>query len=180
MSASGDHGSRTASAPSRYGFRTLARTDLPLVAEWLAEPHVREWWGDPAEELALIEGDLDEPGMGLSLVTFDGRPFAYVQNWDVLRYGDPFGQGPGTIGVDPFIGVPEMVGRGHGSRFLRAFVDGLIAAGARRVIIDPDPANLRAIRCYGKAGFDPIGEVQLPDGPVLLMARDADNRKTTT
>ncbi len=28
--------------------------DLPLLADWLERPHWREWWGDPAKELALI------------------------------------------------------------------------------------------------------------------------------
>jgi aminoglycoside 6'-N-acetyltransferase len=65
-----------------------------------------------------------------------------------------------------------MVDRGHGSGFLRAFVDDLLAAGTPRVITDPDLANARAIRAYGKAGFREDGVVNTLEGPALLMVRD--------
>ena len=46
-----------------------------------------------------------------------------------------------------------MIGHGHGSAFIRAFIERLLATGTPRVVIDPDPANARAIRAYEKAGF---------------------------
>ena len=36
---------------------------------------------------------------------------------------------------------------------MRQFVDMLFEEGVPRVVIDPDPANARAIRAYEKAGF---------------------------
>jgi aminoglycoside 6'-N-acetyltransferase len=66
-----------------------------------------------------------------------------------------------------------MVDRGHGSAFIRTFIDRLLAAGAPRVITDPDPANGRAIRAYEKAGFRRQHLVDTPDGTALLMVRDA-------
>ena len=59
----------------------------------------------------------------------------------------------GTRGIDQFIGDPDMIGRAHGSAFIRQFTDGLLTAGTPRVLTDPDPANARAIRAYEKAGF---------------------------
>jgi aminoglycoside 6'-N-acetyltransferase len=41
------------------------------------------------------------------------------------------------------------------------------------VVIDPDPANARAIRAYARAGFSEDRIVVTPDGPALLMVRDA-------
>jgi aminoglycoside 6'-N-acetyltransferase-1b len=38
-----------------------------------------------------------------------------------------------------------------------------------KVQTDPAPANLRAIRCYEKAGFRRVGEIVTPDGPALYM-----------
>jgi len=78
-----------------------------------------------------------------------------------------------TRGIDQFIGEGDMVGRGHGSAFIRAFTDTLLAAGTPRVITDPDPANARAIRAYEKAGFRKQHEVDTPDGRSLLMVRNA-------
>jgi aminoglycoside 6'-N-acetyltransferase len=66
-----------------------------------------------------------------------------------------------------------MLSCGHGSAFIRSFVDGLLAAGTPRIVTDPDPTNLRAVRAYEKAGFHPDRMVDTPDGPALLMVRDA-------
>ena len=40
-------------------------------------------------------------------------------------------------------------------------------------VTDPDPANTRAVRAYEKAGFEKAGMVDTPDGPALLMVRNA-------
>ena len=80
-------------------------------------------------------------------------------------------QPEGARGLDQFIGEADMLGRGHGSAFIRAFADRLLASGTPRVVIDPDPANKRAIRAYEKAGFRRERMVDTPDGPALLMAR---------
>jgi aminoglycoside 6'-N-acetyltransferase len=45
--------------------------------------------------------------------------------------------------------------------------------GTPRIVTDPDPANTRAIRAYEKAGFEKAGMVDTPDGPALLMVRNA-------
>ena len=42
----------------------------------------------------------------------------------------------------------------------------------RQNVIDPDPANTRAIRAYEKAGFE-RDRIETPDGPALLMVRNA-------
>ena len=65
-----------------------------------------------------------------------------------------------------------MLDRGHGSALIRAFADRLFASGTPRVVIDPDPANARAIRAYEKAGFCRDQIVDTPDGVALLMVRD--------
>ena len=79
----------------------------------------------------------------------------------------------GTRGIDQFIGEADMLGRGHGSAFIRAFIDRLLANGAPRIVIDPDPANARAIRAYEKAGFDKDRYGRYTRRPALLMVRNA-------
>jgi aminoglycoside 6'-N-acetyltransferase len=66
-----------------------------------------------------------------------------------------------------------MIERGHGSAFIRSFIEGLLADGVPRVVTDPDPINARAIRCYEKAGFARDRLVDTPDGVALLMVRNA-------
>ncbi len=161
-------------AALRYLFRAMTADDLPLIERWLTLPHVREWWGDPAEQYALVSGDLDEPAMDQFIVSAEGNDFGYIQCYDLTAWNSGFGEHPtGTRGIDQFIGEPDMINRGHGSGLTRAFVDGRFAQGTPRMVTDPDPANARAIRAYEKAGFARDRLVDTPDGIALLMVRDA-------
>ena len=158
-----------------YVFRSMSAADLPMVRDWLTAPHVVEWWGDPDEQFALVSEDLDHPAMDQFIVAIDERPFAYLQCYDPNAWpGHGFGSIPnGTRGIDQFIGEPDMVDRGHGSAFIRGFVDILFAAGTPRVLTDPSPDNVRAVKANEKAGFGRQGLVDTPDGRALLMVRDA-------
>jgi aminoglycoside 6'-N-acetyltransferase len=160
--------------PRIYGFRPISAADLPLVRRWLAAPEVVQWWGDCDEQFGLISGDLDHPAMDQFIVLNGDCPFGYLQCYDQAAWPDnglgP--QPPGTRGIDQFIGEPDMIDRGHGSAFIRMFIDGLLAAATPRVVTDPDPGNARAIRAYEKAGFRRDRLVDTPDGRAFLMVRD--------
>jgi aminoglycoside 6'-N-acetyltransferase len=157
-----------------YAFRPMTTADLPLIQRWLSLPHVREWWGDPHEQYALVSGDLDEPAMDQFVFSSAGSPFGYVQCYDLNEWNTGFGPQPqGTRGIDLFIGEPDMIGRGHGSALIRRFVDGLLRKGLARMVTDPDPANARAIRAYEKAGFRRDRLIETPDGTALLMIRNS-------
>ncbi len=108
------------------------------------------------------------------IVSSDGRDFGYLQCYDLTAWNSGFGEQPkGTRGIDLFIGEADMIAHGHGSAMIRAFVDERLKHGAPRVVTDPDPKNLRAMRAYENAGFARVGMVDTPDGPSLLMVRDA-------
>jgi aminoglycoside 6'-N-acetyltransferase len=154
-------------------FRAMTAADLPLIRRWLALPHVREWWGDPEEQYSLVSGDLDEAAMDQYIFSTAGSPFAYLQCYDLTAWNSGFGPQPlGTRGIDLFIGEPHMIERGHGSALIRWFVDDRLQQGAPRIVTDPDPANVRAVRAYEKAGFEKDRMVETPDGPALLMIRN--------
>jgi aminoglycoside 6'-N-acetyltransferase len=159
---------------SQYQFRPMTTADLPMVRRWLATPHVTEWWGDPDEQFTLVSEDLTHQAMDQYIIAIGGRPFGYLQCYRLTDRNICFGPQPdGTRGVDQMIGEPDMIERGHGSGFIRLFIENLLAAGTPRVVTDPDPANARAIRAYQKAGFQRDCEVDTPDGIALLMVRDA-------
>jgi aminoglycoside 6'-N-acetyltransferase len=156
-----------------YAFRAMSRADFPLIRHWLEEPEVVRWWGDPDEQYELVSGDLYHPDMDQLIVSLDGRAFAYIQTYSLSTWNQGFGAHPAkTRGIDQFIGEPDMIGRGHGSRFIRSFVDGLLCEGIPRVVTDPDPTNARAVRAYETAGFERDRIVDTPDGPALLMVRN--------
>ena len=152
----------------------MTADDLPLVRHWLGEPHVMRWWGQPDQQFDLVKSDLDEPAMDQFIVASDARPFGYLQCYDPVCWDSCLGPQPGgTRGIDQFIGEADMLDCGHGSGFIRSFVDRLLTEGTPRVVTDPDPANARAIRACEKAGFLKDRVVDTSHGPALLMVRNA-------
>jgi aminoglycoside 6'-N-acetyltransferase len=124
-----------------------------MLERWRAMPHVAAWWGKPEVE-AAAEAFAD-PRVAMWIVEHDGRPFAYAQDYAPHDWDDhPFAHLPrGARGIDQYIGDPEMLDRGHGTAFIRAFCGRLFAAGAPAIGTDPHPDNRRAIRACEKAGF---------------------------
>ena len=155
-----------------YTFRPVMRGDLPLLRRWRARPHVVEYWG--AADAEDAEETLADARVAMWIVEHSGRPFAYAQDYSPHDWPDhPFAHlPPGARGIDQYIGEPDMIGRGHGSAFVRAHCDRLFAAGAPAIGTDPHPDNARAIRAYEKAGFalasEPLDTIW---GHAVLMER---------
>lgn len=138
-------------APRKYRFQNVTRSDLPLLASWLARPHVRPWW----ESEPLDRDDLRDPRVARWIVELDGCPFAFLQDYTVHGWPDHhFAElPPGTRGIDQYIGDPAMIGQGHGPGFIAQRVRSLLDAGAPMVATDPHPDNRRAIAAYERVGF---------------------------
>jgi len=154
-----------------YSFRAARSDDLPLLRAWLRTPEVVRWWGDPDEQAAMLEEDLTEPGMTMRIVSRNAEPFAYAQDYDVHRWPQAHFADlpPGLRAIDSFIGEPEMIGRGHGSAYLRLLAARLRAEGAPVVVIDPAVDNMRARRAYEKAGFVGDRLVETGEGLAALV-----------
>jgi aminoglycoside 6'-N-acetyltransferase len=160
-------------------FRPVVEQDLPLLADWLARPHWREWWGDPETELGyireMVEGrDTTQP----FLFQIDGTDSGYIQVWYikdqlgtewVKEYPWLMLLPEDAVGVDLSLANREELSKGIGTEVLRAFVRKLRRDGYDRIIIDPDPANLRAVRAYRKAGFREIVDLLGRTDDSLLM-----------
>ena len=149
----------------------MTAADLPVLRQWLQTPEAAAWWGDLEAEMQNLAADLQEPAMRLWVVGCDGRDFAFLQDYAVHAWDwHPYRDLPaGCIGIDQTIGVPEMIGRGHGSAFIAQHVQRLFDEGAPVVCTDPDPANARAIRAYEKAGFVRYEPRSTEWGECLLM-----------
>lgn len=138
---------------AEYGFRRVVRADLPMLADWLRQPVVAEWWQDTDQRIAEMVNWLDDPVLTQLLVLKDGQPIGFAQHsvaahWGEAHYDD-MNLPAGTVALDVFSGPG---GLGHGGEWLDALARHLLA-DAPALVIDPDPANLRAIRAYQKAGF---------------------------
>lgn len=166
-------------------FEPVAESHFPLLRQWLSQPHVREWWGEPETELGHIRVDRSEENVEGFVFSCDERPAGYIQHWQPR--GDeeeewPKQLPPGTYGIDMFIGPADMIEKGVGGTVLRAFAGRLFEQGALRLVIDPDPRNTRAIRAYEKVGFRPFMKLEGDNGSggALLMELlcDEENRRT--
>ena len=66
----------------------------------------------------------------------------------------------------------SQLGKGLGTKLVRALVELLFNdPEVTKIQTDPSPSNLRAIRCYEKAGFERQGTVTTPDGPAVYMVQ---------
>jgi RimJ/RimL family protein N-acetyltransferase len=169
-------------ASEAYQFRPMTAGDLPLMRRWLDMPHVREWWGEPDTELDyirdMIEGrDTTRP----FIFSVGGEPVGYIQVWFIGHHQNEtwiadhpwLAELPSdAVGVDLSIGDPDRLARGIGSGVLRAFTADLVEQGHRTIVIDPDPANGRAVRAYEKAGYRPVPHLQGRTEGVLIMQYD--------
>ena len=78
---------------------------------------------------------------------------------------------PGVRGIDQSLANASQLGKGLGTKLVRALVELLFNdPEVTKIQTDPSPSNLRAIRCYEKAGFDK-GTVTTPDGPAVYMVQ---------
>ncbi|MGJ8582483.1 MAG: GNAT family N-acetyltransferase [Marinosulfonomonas sp.] len=152
-----------------YVFRPVTLDDIDMLNAWQAYPHVREWWG---RDEPYDQNELNDPRVSRWIVTTDGGPFAFMQDYSVHGWDDHhFADLPaGSRGIDQYIGQPEMVGVGHGSAFIGARMQTLFDAGAPMIATDPHPDNTRAIAVYTKLGFQASGPPsKTPWGLVLPM-----------
>jgi aminoglycoside 6'-N-acetyltransferase len=156
---------------SAYAFRPVMTDDLTRLRRWLRSPEVQRWWGKPSEQFELLRADLNEPRVTMRIVCFNGRPFAYAQDYEVHAWPQAhLAHLPqGSRAIDTFIGSPSMIGRGHGQVYLRLLAERLCAEGAPLVAIDPAIDNVRTRRAYEKAGFRPQATVVSEEGPAVLM-----------
>jgi RimJ/RimL family protein N-acetyltransferase len=160
-----------------FEFRALTEADLPLLREWLARPHLREWWREEQLSVeALREKYLPRiAGTHAArpfLALLDGEPAGYIQWYEAGAVAGwwPDAPAPRVLGIDQFLADGERLDRGLGTAMVKQFVATLFDDPAvTEVRLDPRPDNLRAIRCYEKAGFRSSGEIVTPDGPALMM-----------
>ncbi|MGO4354258.1 GNAT family N-acetyltransferase [Rhizobium sp. RAF36] len=160
----------------RYHFRDVEARDIPVLSQWFAEPHVAKWWdGDPQQNAEHVVEAVESIETRPMIVELEGQPIAYLQHYDPhLEDGHPYQDQPkGTLGLDISIGIPQLIGKGHGRAIIRQIAGELFSAGTTRIVIDPHPENQAAIRAYEKAGFRYVDTRTSIYGPAHFMALDA-------
>ena len=166
--------------------RLMTMQDLPMHHEWLNRPHIVEWGGGEAERPTLE--DVHTKYTPRVLATENVTPYiamlaqvpvGYAQSYIALGSGDGWWENetdPGVRGIDQSIADPELLGKGVGTRLVRALVEMLFRdRSVTKIQTDPAPTNLRAIRCYQKAGFRIVRNIVTPDGAAVYMLHERPN-----
>lgn len=158
-------------------FRQITADDLPTLHSWFQRPHVAEWWSS-SRTLADVVDHYSPLIEGLTstkayMADLNRETIGFIQAYVVAGAGDGWWESekdPGARGIDQFLADPSRLNQGIGASMIRRFVATLYEDPAvSKIQADPHPANHRAIRCYMKVGFVPVGEVVTPGGPALLM-----------
>lgn len=162
--------------------RLMTEHDLAMLYEWLNRSHIVEWWG--GEEARPTLADVQEQYLPSVLAQesvtpyiamLNGEPIGYAQSYVALGSGDGWWEeetDPGVRGIDLSLANASQLGKGLGTKLVRALVELLFNdPEVTKIQTDPSPSNLRAIRCYEKAGFERQGTVTTPDGPAVYMVQ---------
>lgn len=176
--------------PCAVTLRLMTERDLPMLHAWLNRDHVVEWWGGDDARPSLDEVLCDyrprvlaEERVTPYIAMRAGVPMGFAQSYIAMGSGDGWWvdeTDPGVRGIDQFLANPEDLNRGLGTLMVRSLVELLFQDPAvTRVQTDPAPHNLRAIRCYEKAGFRRVRVVDTPDGPAMYMLCDRPRRCDT-
>jgi RimJ/RimL family protein N-acetyltransferase len=128
-------------------FRPLTAVDFPMLLMWLQRPHIKQWWDDGDDTLEKVRAHYSSnpETTWRFIVELDGADSGYFQ---YHRYNSRH------IATDQFLANETMLGEGIGTRCLKAFIKLIIhSESVEYISVDPHPQNMRAIRCYEKAGF---------------------------
>lgn len=147
-------------------FRPLGETDLPGLAGWLNEDHVREWWRDGSDLEQLRTKYLprihrEEP-TEVFVITDDQDDIGIIQRYRLADYPDWDGTVAGTglafadaAGIDYLIGDVSRTGGGLGTRAIEKFTAQLLSdwPDIGQVVVTPQQANRASCRALEKAGY---------------------------
>ncbi|GAA1753249.1 GNAT family N-acetyltransferase [Streptomonospora arabica] len=163
-----------------FTWRRIGPQDFPLLCEWLAQPHVSRWWNHEtsAEAVARDFGPAargKEPSQDW-LALLGGDPVGLVQRSRPADYPEELASlsaitavPEGTVVIDYLIGPPDRVGRGIGTRMIRAFVEKTWhdCPEAPAVMVAVVAANTASWRALENAGLQRVASGAMePDNPL--------------
>ncbi|MGH7766286.1 MAG: GNAT family N-acetyltransferase [Candidatus Binatia bacterium] len=167
-----------------FDFKQITESDLDLLYAWLNRPHVAEWWDGRLSFAEVRRRYVPAPDGSSSLRPYiaclNRTPVGFIQSYVAIveQASGWWTQetDPGVVGIDQFLADAENLGKGIGTVMVVQFAELLFQdPRVTKIQTDPAPANLRAIRCYEKAGFRKVGIVDTPDGAALLMVIERRN-----
>ena len=148
-----------------------AAGDAQVVHAWVSEERAAFWGmtGLTRSQVAEIYAHMATLDTHHAhLVTKDGEPAALLQTYEpgADRVGECYSVRPGDIGVHVLLAPAGPPGRRPG--WTSALLTGvtayaLLGLGRRRIVVDPDVRNTRAVERFRRQGFEQGPAVVLPE-----------------
>ena len=159
-----------------FTFRCLdPQADAPLLHSWFTRPYA-SFWGmlnasveDVVEEYSMIQSSGHHHAL---LGIDDGFPAFLMEEY--LPAPSPlnsvYAVQPGDIGMHLLVAPPTGTARhGFTADVMESVLDRLFhKPGVERVVVEPDARNTKIHVLNARLGFEPAGEVTLPDKQALL------------
>lgn len=145
--------------------RFLGTEDEQHLVKWLSDPEVLQYYEgrDRPHDLEQVREHFynQKDGATRCIVENRGHPIGYIQFYELeeeerTEYG--YGDTDEIIyGTDQFIGEADYWNKGIGTQLIQSMLAYLInEQQARKVVMDPQAWNHRAISCYEKCDFQKI------------------------
>lgn len=132
--------------------RGVEAGDAPAIVAMFAEPAVaRWWWGYDADRVQreMVAGD--DPGTTVYVIDVEGSVAGIIQ------YSEETEPDYRRASIDIAVRI-AWHGTGVAVDAIRTLAHHLVDdLGHHHLTIDPAAANARAIACYVKVGFKPVG-----------------------
>ncbi len=159
-----------------FQFKPLQESDLPLLFDWLALPHVSAWWRETRDYKKFTDkyrNYIPRDDVGPFIMYHQEKSIGYISWHDVATDPTRPEKFPErTYGMDLFIADFDYLGKGYGPVLIKQFIKQIIMPmNPTKIIIDPEITNTRAIRVYEKVGFKKTKVVQATDGTKMVTAQ---------
>lgn len=156
-----------------YGFTKAGKKDLPRLRTWLSSPHLSGWWTPNEDELSSALAN--EAGQAAYLADHHGFPFAFIYVCDPAHdpaLSEQIDYPKGTVRIDQFVGDGDMIGHGHGVKFLKSFVAAIKETpGIEKLIALPHKDNPFAQRSFSQSGFRAERTLEMGGQARVLMTQ---------
>ncbi|MGY0025135.1 GNAT family N-acetyltransferase [Streptomyces sp. YJ-C3] len=148
-----------------------AGADIDVLYAWVSEERARFWGmtGLGRDDVREIYAHLDSLDTHHAyLVRLDGTPVALFQTYEpeADRVSECYEVRDGDIGAHLLVGPAGAAGARRG--FTGALVGVLVSyaldeLGRKRIVVEPDARNDKAVALFARSGFELVGEIVLPE-----------------
>ncbi len=148
--------------------------DYIAMRNWFLEPELQRWvWCDEKGEPPVpLERIIEKYGSRVKNPT-DVFPYFILRDSEPIGFIQYYIQDETTIGLDMWIGILKERNSGYGTEALKQMVELIHKKHPyiKELFIDPEMENIRAVKCYQKAGFKNCGEIVDEEGDKCLMMK---------